>query len=565
MLYVIIGLILFLVIIVIYGAWMRKKTYGEIDRIESWRAELMNRPVAKEMAKVKNLKMAGEIEKKFDKWRSNWDRIVTKELPSIEESLFTAEEMADKYRFRKAEQMLQQLHGRMEQIEEKIQKMIDELNAIVDSADKNRKDIIPIKESYHQIKKNLITKRSQFRRALPHFEQSVKKIDGQMKQYHSISEMGDYIEARKILLTVKEAVQTAASQMERIPGLYEDIQRTIPDQLKEIREGGREMAEQGYSLEHLQIDAQADEIEKHLQVLTESVEKMELDEAEEALGSLHEQLDWLYAQMEKEVLSRQQLHEVAPAVEEKLDSVGEKIKALDEETKIVRESYHMDVDDLKAQRDIEKAYRRLETGFFEVDELLKNHNDAFSSVLEKLKSMKEEILEVESSADAFSKKIKALRKDEIAAQETIRKLKQALFESRRIVQTSNMPGVPAPFADALEKAGESLHAVNQKLDEKPLDMAAVRDLLDEAEARIDAVHKQAGQLVDTADLAEEIIRYGNRYRSEYSEIDEALTEAERLFRHYHYEEAVKTAVGAIEKKEPKFLKRADLYKGRHQA
>ncbi|RYL93769.1 septation ring formation regulator EzrA [Sporolactobacillus sp. THM7-4] len=562
MLFVIIGMILLFIAAVIYGAWRRKKTYSEIDRIEAWRVELTNRPIAKEMAKIKELKMVGETEKKFDKWRNDWDSILTGVLPSVEETLFTAEELTDKYQFRKAEQLIKSLNIRMEKTEDRINRMLNDLNAVVDSASKNREDVTPIKESYHQIKKNMITKRSQFRKALPLLEQQVKDIDRQFKKYDTETETGKYIEARETLLQVKKAIESVGQQIERVPGLYQDIQRTIPDQLRELREGHQEMSEQGYSLEYLQVDAQVDEMEKHLHVLLEAVAKLELDDTEESLKEMHEQLDFLYAQMEKEVLSRQQLHEIIPVVEDKLDKVGDMVRALDDETETVRESYHIDVDDLKAQREIDKAYQKLEKSFFEADEILKKHSEAFSSILEKLESMKNDIIAVEAAADEFSDKIKALRKDEMAAKETIQKLKRSLFETKRMIQKSNIPGVPAEFADALVQAGDGLKAVNEKLDEKPLDMSSVQELLTHAGTFIKDVHSRAETMVETAEMAEEMIRYGNRYRSEYPDIDQELKKAEISFRNYDYHEALETAVKAIEKKEPKILKKVDLYQGR---
>lgn len=562
MLYVIIGLILLVVITIIYGAWMRKKMYGEIDRIETWRVELTNRPIAKEMAKVKKLKMAGDTEKKFEKWRSDWDSIVTSEVPSIEEILFTAEELTDKYRFKKAEQLIAGLHGKKKGIESKIDGMLKDLNAVLDSESKNRKDVTPIKESYHQIKKNMITERSQFRRALPLLEKSVGEVDGQFKKYEQETDQGNYIAARQILLDVKESTDVVQMQIGRIPSLYDDLLRTIPDQLKELRQGESEMTQQGYSLEYLQMDAQLNEIEKQLHLMTDAVGRMELDAAGEGLKGMHDQLDWLYAQLEKEVLSRQQLHDLAPNVEERLDRVGRKIKELTDETETVRDSYHIDVEDLKVRRDIGQAYQKLESSFLETDEVLKNHTEAFSSIIEKLEKMRADIKNVESLADDFSKKIKALRKDELAARETIQKLKRTLFESKRIIQKNNLPGVPASFSEALGQAGDQLKNVNGKLDEKPLDMAAVRDALNNARTKVDDVRTQADKLVDTAALAEEMIRYGNRYRSDYKEIDSELNVAEQFFRNFDYQAAVETAVQAIEKKEPKILKKVDLYQER---
>ena len=98
---VIIAIVIVLVLLVV-GYIMRKKYYKEIDRLETAKLELMHRPVAEEMAKVKRLNMTGQTEELFENWRKTWDNIVTIQLPDIDEMLFDAEEYTDKYRFKQA-------------------------------------------------------------------------------------------------------------------------------------------------------------------------------------------------------------------------------------------------------------------------------------------------------------------------------------------------------------------------------------------------------------------------------------------------------------------------------
>ncbi|RYL94573.1 septation ring formation regulator EzrA [Sporolactobacillus sp. THM19-2] len=564
MLYVVIGLILIIVFVISYGAWMRKKTYGRIDQAETRRVDMMNRPVAKELAKVKQLRMVGDTEKKFEKWRSGWDDIVTRELPAVGESLFKAEGLTDKYRFKAAQALVGQLQKQMDTIEAEIDGILKELNAVVDSESKNRKDVTPVKESYHQIKKLMITRRSQFRKALPLLEKSVKAIDEQYSKYGEQTASGNYIEARRILLGVKTGIDDVQEKIDQVPALYEDIGHSIPDQIRELRQGSEEMVEEGYALQHLQIGTQLEEAERQLHVVEASVGRLELTEASEGLQGIHDQLDWLYNQLEKEALSRQEIREVAPKIEARLDSAGRKINELNEETEMVRDSYHIDTDDIKVQREISKSYYKLEKTYAETGEMIKNHSEAFSTVLEKLKKIGADIGEIDSLADSYSKKIKALRKDELAARQSIHELRHILFEARQMLLKSNIPGVPESFSHVLSEAEQQLKSAGGHLDDKPLNMTEVQEALDAAKAKADDVHSQAKTIVETAAFAEEMIRYGNRYRTDDPEIDGKLQTAEQLFRNYDYQASAETAVRAIEKKEPKILKRVNLYQ-QHQA
>ncbi|WP_181742459.1 septation ring formation regulator EzrA [Terrilactibacillus laevilacticus] len=557
--YVILSFIIVVAFVIIFSTWMRKKTYNKIDRYEAWKMDIMNRPVTEEISKVKELKMIGEAEKKFEKWRADWDEIVTTELPLIEESLFDAEGYVDHYRFKKAEKTLDSLEDHLNKIEARIRNMLSDLNKVVESEHANRKDILIVKDMFLKGKKDLITKRSQYRGAVNLLEEKLKVVEKELQHYEDETNNGNYIKARDILLSAKASMEELNEQFEKIPSLYNEIHHTIPDLMQDLRMGFEEMTSQGYVLRHLQIDVQLEEIKHQLNILDQAVGKMELKPVEESINIMHEQVDHLFEQMETEVISRKKLLEVAPTIERDLTLVGENVKSLAAETETIQSSYHIDEEDLRMQHEIDDIFNKLDKEYQEVFKDLQEQKEAFSVLLEKLESMRSDIEVVQGSAKEFKDKIKTLRKDELIAKETMQKLKRTIFDCRRKVQKSNLPGVPEYYITLLDDSEEALADVNHELDQSPLNMVSVQRSLDDAVEKVNEFYKKTQEMMDNAALSEELIQYGNRYRSDSREINEELNHAETLFRSYNYQEAVEVAVKAIEKKEPKILKRMELY------
>ncbi|MFD2618032.1 septation ring formation regulator EzrA [Terrilactibacillus laevilacticus] len=557
--YVILSFIIVVAFVIIFSTWMRKKTYNKIDRYEAWKMDIMNRPVTEEISKVKELKMIGEAEKKFEKWRADWDEIVTTELPLIEESLFDAEGYVDHYRFKKAEKTLDSLEDHLNKIEARIRNMLSDLNKVVESEHANRKDILIVKDMFLKGKKDLITKRSQYRGAVNLLEEKLKVVEKELQHYEDETNNGNYIKARDILLSAKASMEELNKQFEKIPSLYNEIHHTIPDLMQDLRMGFEEMTSQGYVLRHLQINVQLEEIKHQLNILDQAVGKMELKPVEESINIMHEQVDHLFEQMETEVISRKKLLEVAPTIERDLTLVGENVKSLAAETETIQSSYHIDEEDLRMQHEIDDIFNKLDKEYQEVFKDLQEQKEAFSVLLEKLVSMRSDIEVVQGSAKEFKDKIKTLRKDELIAKETMQKLKRTIFDCRRKVQKSNLPGVPEYYITLLDDSEEALADVNHELDQSPLNMVSVQRSLDDAVEKVNEFYKKTQEMMDNAALSEELIQYGNRYRSDSREINEELNHAETLFRSYNYQEAVEVAVKAIEKKEPKILKRMELY------
>jgi septation ring formation regulator len=63
------------------------------------------------------------------------------------------------------------------------------------------------------------------------------------------------------------------------------------------------------------------------------------------------------------------------------------------------------------------------------------------------------------------------------------------------------------------------------------------------------------ELIENVMLAEKAIQYGNRYRSQYPSVAKGLSEAEKAFRHYDYQDALEQAAASIEGVDPEALKK----------
>lgn len=107
-----------------------------MDRLETWKIDLFNRPVLDEMSKVKQLNMTGQTEELFERWRTQWDDVVTMKLPNLEEMLFDAEEYIDRYRFKKAKTIQLEISRNLQETEDQIKKILEELHELVGSEEK---------------------------------------------------------------------------------------------------------------------------------------------------------------------------------------------------------------------------------------------------------------------------------------------------------------------------------------------------------------------------------------------------------------------------------------------
>ncbi|WAA10139.1 septation ring formation regulator EzrA [Fervidibacillus albus] len=554
----IIGIILGAIVLILLSFFFKRRFFSEIDRLEAWKIEVMNRPVLDEVTKIKQLNMSGEAEQYFESWRKTWDAVVTIDLPEVEELLFDAEEYVDKFRFKKAKETFEKIENTLKQAEVKIDEMVNELNKIIESEAKNRQDFLDLQKLHQLLKKNLLAHRHMFGNSARQLERLLSFVNDQFDLYERETEQGNYLTAREIILSTKDMLQNIEHKMETIPLLINDCYQHIPSEVKAIKEGMAEMEKEGYYLEHLGLERELAKIEEQLASYKELIERAEVDECVSEIEDMKDSLNLMYDLLEAEVHSKQFIQKNENPTVQRIDQLMEETRNLQEEVTDVKSTYHLSDEDEKMTKQLEE---RLETMKKTITILTGEDQpkSAYSAVKEKLEAMMNEVEDIEKQQQAFKEKLQTLRKDEMEAREKINELKKLVLETKRYVSRSNVPGIPMRIETLFLEATESVDDCFVQLEKKPLVMPAVQQALEKAEHAVYELHKQVEEMVDNVFYIEKIIQYGNRYRRQNESLNEKLKLAEEAFRRFDYEQALEEAASAVESVEPGALKKIEKF------
>ncbi|OXS59450.1 septation ring formation regulator EzrA [Rossellomorea vietnamensis] len=554
--YVIAGIILILIVFLI-GFISRKKYYAEIDRYEAWKIDIMNKPVSDELSRVKQLNMTGQTEELFDGWRQGWDEIVAVQLPDVEELLFDAEEYTDKFRFNKTKEVLSRIDQVLTDIEKKIEQILSELNELVGSEEKNREEILALQEEFRNSKKQLLAYRHTYGQTAKHMEAVLDKLSEKINQFNELTEQGNYLDAREIVLSLAEEMKLVAYKMETVPKLITDFENVLPSQLSELEAGYIEMKDQGYTLDHIEVDKEVASLKETLQHFNKNLEELQVEEVEEGIQEIKVKVESLYDLLEKEVHAKHFVEQYRDQTTEGLIKAKEDNDEIQSEVSIVKQGYHLHDADLSTPNEIDKKIIQLSKRHEMLMHKEETNATAFSNLSDELKDIRSGLEELNQQQSEFSVYLQNLRKDELATREKIQELKKKVAEASRMISKSNVPGLPADYKDLLDEVHRKIEQVNASLTEKPLNMKFIQETLLGAEDTVDHFYTKTGDLIENVLLSEKIIQYGNRYRSKYSSVREGLQTAEQAFRQYDYRRALEEAATTIEKVEPGALKKIE--------
>lgn len=553
----IIGALVLILILYITGYFIKKRFYKEIDRLEAWKIDIMNRPVLEEMSKVKKLNMTGQTEEFFEKWRKEWDEIVTSGLPDVEDYLFDAEDYIDKYCFNKAKKFLIAIENDLKETENNIQVLIDEITELVGSEEKSRLEMEELKETYRLSKKTLLAHNLNYGIAEKNLEAQLDDLQLNFQEFDELTDSGNYLQAHEIVQSIKIKLEAVTIKLEKIPNLLVECQSKVPAQLEELKDGFREMMEQGYILEHVQLDKEVEKIEKELTAFKQFLEKTETEEVEKGLDDIKERIEFLYDLLEAEVAAKQFIKETEVKTKELLQTTIDASDELRNEIELIKHSYHLPENKLEEHGQMEKLLHQLQKRYELMEHKILKDETAFSLLKEELSAINSELETVNAEYVTFKENLQMLRKDELSAREKVQELSRNMAESIKLVSQNNIPGLPDDYLALFEDAKESINDVKEKLEEKPLDIPTVLKVLDAAVINVEKTYDMTNEIVETVMLVEKVIQYGNRYRSRYPSVDQGLKDAERSFRGYNYQAALEQAATAIEEIEPGALKKIE--------
>ncbi len=255
--------------------------------------------------------------------------------------IFASEEFADKYRFKQAKESNQQVKESLHEIEKDMDAILQELNEVVGSEEENRKEMTDVFKQYQENKKYLLAHRHLFGIAGEKLEELLKAVEVKINHYEELTDQGNYLQAREVVLVLTSEMEELGDKMEKVPDLLTECQSILPSQIDDLKSGYKEMTQQGFILEHLQLEKQIEELSQEIERCQESLQNAEITSVEKGLQGTKDKIETLYDYdlLEKEVYGKHYILQEIENVENTLEQLLEKNNDMNHETKIVQNSF----------------------------------------------------------------------------------------------------------------------------------------------------------------------------------------------------------------------------------
>ncbi len=548
--YLIIGsaVIIALVIVIIILHFIKKiqlRYYREkIKNLEVQRNLVASTPVLLELSKVEPIIKNDKMEEKYNRWQDRFSYIREHRLTKIDDMLIDLDVFIDKRDYKTCTVNIAKIEIEIYKARESAERLLEEIKDITLSEEKYRAIVIKLKTKYRSLNKEFLDHKQLYDSMQDAIGLQLDNIESKFLDFEKVMEKNEYNEVVHIVKALDTMIEHMDIIIKEVPDVLLMAKQVIPNRMKEVDLTYKDMINQGYPLDYLNIEYNLEETNKNIEAILDKVKLLNLEGAMFDLKTMLEYFDALFIDFEKERLSRKVFEEVNTDFKKKIGKTN----------KLVSDVYEQ-LDDIKNMYDLEEQDIEI---IHEVNKILVVINDDYKKLLQKVEAgatpysmLNEEVesltLRLSSMEDDFDKALKSLGnmyEDEVRAREQLEEIQEFLKQCRSRMRAYKLPVVTDNYFVQLSEANEAILEVIKELEKKPIVIKILNTRVDTARDLVLKLYNTTNEMIKTAQLAEMSIVYGNRYRMSYPEVDKGLFDAERQFFKGNYKDALDISIKA---------------------
>ncbi|AXH06621.1 septation ring formation regulator EzrA [Limosilactobacillus fermentum] len=557
MLQVLIGIIAIAVIVVIIFYVCQRRAMRVITDLRARLVALEEARLARRLDDAGLADLMGESLKVFTALQDDYLKKVAPAVDDANEQLEEVSKNLNGLNVFTVTGQLNQVRELVEEAERQQKRVVDRLQKADQKEEEQKKATATMGEQLGDFQKKLDDTAYQYGDAIRPLRSQLADLQEQFTRFNEIAAKGDHEAAAEILTDLKDKEAHFTKLAEEIPELYKPLFTTFPDQISELREGYRKLVANHYRFPVNNLDDQIEGLEAQRQTALDHIAALSLAPVRVANKSLEEKIDHLYDVMQNEMDARPQVEKLVGVVGDHLDHARQQNRELMAELDRLSESYTLNHDEVAHTRELEEQLKQIQKEY-EKDQVAVNAQAAVASqVLERFMEDEKVLTAIETQQKEINDGVAYLSEDEQRARKALQRFVTTVRATKRHVETLNLPGLPQDYLDFFFLVSDEISHLAKDMNQQRIDMEAITKELLKVQGDVSELINRTNKVRDSAELTARLMQYGLRFVDDNQEIDAAITEAQKLYDRYEYEQSLETIGAALEKAEPGSFKRLE--------
>ena len=540
-----IAFISIIIILIVIQNKRRKKYKHTIEELDYEKNKLIGVPILSELSKVRELVKTEDLKRKLNEWDETFKEIKEDKIDNLTDLITDADFMIDKRDYKGAMKKIAYIEILLETIKKKTETLLEEVKVITKSEERNRSIVTKLKAIYRESENKYERTKKDYGPLQESIESYLKKIDLSFKKFESFMDKNDYVSVEKIVVKLEKDINTLKEYLEKTPDLVLISTLMIPNKIEETKTLYFRMQRDGFPLDYLNIEYNIKEIEEKVNTIIEKMKSFELENTDVELKTMLEYFNTIFNSFEKERESKDIFRENIKKLKKKLEGVNKIIYDIYLQMDDIKSTYDLSENEIGKFNIISKSLEKINEDYKVLYEHGKGKTFAYSKLVEELDGLGNRLTRLQDDLDYQLKSITSMKDDEYRAKEQLNMIQNLLVQSKNKLKDYKIPVIPNSYYIELEEAGEAIREIIKELAKKPIVIKILNIRVDTARDLVFKIFNKTNDIVKSVITCEKLIVYGNRYRTTYKEIDDALNEAEELFRKGKYKQSMDVSIKAI--------------------
>lgn len=546
----IVAVILVTVVLVVLKKHQQKSFEQQVEKLDMEKNLIASTPVYSELSKVESMVKNEKMEEKYKNWQKRFDNIKNERISVISDMINELDVAANMKDYKEFDNKIAKVEMEVYKVRESANKLLDEIKEITVSDEKYRSIVTKLKSKYRMLMKEFTTHKEDYEDIVDTIELQFETIEKRFLDFENGMENNEYDEVNHIVKALDTMIDHMGIVVVEVPNLVLLSEKLIPKRLEEIESRYKEMKEANYNLDYLNVEYNIEETNKNVSTIMDRIRVLNLEDCMFELKTILDYLDSVLDNFENE----------KHAKEEYLIESENLTNSLKKNQKIVKDVYKQ-IDDIKNMYDLdERELRELENINLHLESIKKDYQELleketnavmpYTELLGNIKNIETKLSELENHLNDSLRSLGSMQDDETRAREQFDEISDLLKQCKTMIRTFKLPIIFSKYYVELQEASDAIIEVAKELNKKPIVIDILNTRVDTARDLVLKLYKTTTDMVNTAELAEKTIVYGNRYRSIRRDIDKGLETAQMLFHKGSYKEALEKAISSIESQEP---------------
>lgn len=535
----------FIVTLIILKKSRLKKYKNILDELDLEKNLISSIPISLELSKVEPIIKNEDLESKYKKWEDKSDVIKNERIPKIDDMLIDIDTFIEKRDFENCNYRIAKTELEIYKVREASESLLEEIKEITLSDEKYRSIVTKLKTKYRKLNSEYQEHSNLYDEMQDAITLQLENIEKNFLGFESAMENNEYTEVVHIVKALDAMIEHMGIVIKEVPDLILMAKEIIPKRIKEVDDVVKEMEEKGYPLEYLNIDYNVEESRKNINTILDKIRVLNLEDCMFELRTILDYFDSLFIDFEKERLSRKVYEESEHDFAIKLKKTEKVVNDVFEELDTIKNNYDLRDEDIDSIEEDKKILVVIQDDYKKLLAKLKSKSTPYSSLHKEIEELTVRLKNMSDNLDVTLNSLGNMYDDEQRAREQLIEIEEFLQNSKRKIRSYKLPVITDNYFVELSEANDAIKEVIKELEKKPIVIKTLNTRVDTARDLVLKLYNTTNEMIKTAELAENCMVYGNRFRSSYTDIDRGLDEARKSFFKGDYKKSLDVSIKAI--------------------